>query len=314
MEIVYLDQNKWVELARVHAGTVTSGPLVDLYAQLLEAVKLGKVLFPLSASHILETSKRNDPISRGHMAETQAALSRGLCYRSRTGRLEVEIRCALHRLFGDYPPELPENWAIARGFLQAFESMDLLISAPAESRVSELINSSMDPADLYVSFMSAQNDSRRRFAHVKITEGISQIIARIESRRALMIGDSLDLRRRCYSAQLFLDHQNSFIRILLELGYSPDQYLALGERIKSLIDDVPTLNVEAEMAARIEAESGSLKPNDVYDMQAFYTAIPYSSRVIAEKASVSRARQAKLDVKYGVTLSRSLTDLADLYL
>ncbi|CAI8768540.1 hypothetical protein [Pseudomonas serboccidentalis] len=313
MEIVYLDQNKWVELARVHAGKIKSGPLVTLYGQLIDAVESGKVLFPLSTSHILETSKRNDPISRGHMAETQAALSRGLCYRSRAGRLEIEIRCALHRLFGGRPPELPEHWAIARGFLQAFEPLDSLISAPAESRLTEIINSSMDPADLYVSFMSEQDDSRRRFAHVKITEGMSEIISGIESRRALMIGDSLDLRRRCYSAQLFLDHQNSFIRILLELGYSPEQYLALGERIKSLIEDVPTLNIEAEMAARIEAESGSLKQNDIYDIQAFYTAIPYSSRVIAEKASISRARQAKLDVKYGVTFSRSLTDLVDLY-
>ena len=112
MDIVYLDQNKWIELARVQAG-LESGPTADLYAQLVTAVQSGLVLFPLSASHVLETSKRNDPISRGHLAETQAKLSRGFAYRSRAGRLEVEIRVALLRLFKIEMAELPRNWAIA---------------------------------------------------------------------------------------------------------------------------------------------------------------------------------------------------------
>ena len=88
VDIVYLDQNKWIELARVQAGSGRVGPITDLYAQLLYAVESGQVLFPLSVSHVLETSKRNEPISRGHLAETQAKLSRGYVYRSRAGRLE----------------------------------------------------------------------------------------------------------------------------------------------------------------------------------------------------------------------------------
>jgi hypothetical protein len=59
--------------------------------------------------------------------------------------------------------------------------------------------------------------------------------------------------------------------------------------------------------------AGTIHQNDLFDMQAFYTAIPYSSLVIAEKASISRARQAKLDVKYQVKLSSSLDDLLHKY-
>jgi hypothetical protein len=77
MDIVYLDQNKWIELAQIHAGMVSSGPITTLYSQLLSAVRRRDVLFPLSVSHVLETSKRNDPVSRGYVAETQAKLSRG---------------------------------------------------------------------------------------------------------------------------------------------------------------------------------------------------------------------------------------------
>lgn len=51
-------------------------------------------------------------------------------------------------------------------------------------------------------------------------------------------------------------------------------------------------------------------------MQSFCTALPYSNRVIAEKAAISHAQQAKLDAKYGVIAipCRSLEDLSEPYL
>lgn len=314
MDIVYLDQNKWIELAQVHAGKVTAGPTAQLFAQLSLAVERGQVLFPLSVSHVLETSKRNDPVSRGWLAETQARFSRGYVYRSRAGRLEVETRATLHRLFGSEPPELPVNWAIARGFLQAFEPMDELIAAPDELQRVMRINAFMDPAAQYIDHMKNQDDSVRRLAHSKVAIGTADLVAQTEARRALLVGDSVDLRRRAYSVRLFMDQQDNIIRILSGLGYTLGQLKSLGAHVViALVEDVPTLNVEAEMAARLEAKTGSIEPNDVFDIQSFCTAIPYSSRVIAEKASVSRAKQAKLDRRYQVSLSQSLLDLLDVY-
>lgn len=314
MDIVYLDQNKWIELARVHAGRVSAGPIATLYAQLISAVERGQVLFPLSVSHILETSKRNDPDSRGHVAETQAKLSRGYVYRSRTGRLEVEIRTTLHRLFGTKAPDLPPNWAIAHGFLQAFEPMDALIASPTEVQRMARINAFIDPADQYVDYIKNQDDTLRRIAHAKLAASTMDLVSRIEARRTRLTGESVDLRRRAYSVQLFMDHQDSIIRILNGLGYSLEQLRAIGDlAMRSLIEEVPTLNVEAEMAARLESKTGIIYPNDVFDMQSFYTAIPYSSRIVAEKGAISRARQAKLDVRYQVALSQSLNDLLNVY-
>lgn len=314
MDIVYLDQNKWIELARVQAGSVSSGPAADLYAQLLAAVQSGQVLFPLSASHVFETSKRNDPESRGHLAETQAKLSRGFVYRSRTGRLEVEVRTTLHRLFGIEPPELPQHWAIAHGFLQAFEPMDASIASPAAANRVARINAFLDPALQYVDYMKNQDDSRRRKVHAALALAAADLLARMEVRRALLSGESVDLRRRAYAVQQFMDHQDMFLRILNSIGFTFEQLKALGERaVRALIEEVPTLNVEAAMAARLESETGPLEANDLFDMQSFYTAIPYSCHVVAEKASISRARQAKLNALYKVKLSQSLNDLLNVY-
>ncbi len=314
MDIIFLDQNKWIELARAHSGALSSGPIVELYSQLTQAVDSGEALFPLAASHVLETSKRNDPISRGSLAETQARLSQGYAYRSRAGRLKVEVCNIVHRLFSITPPELPTHWAIAHGFLQAFEPMDELVATPIEWQRLKRLNTFIDPAAQYVDFMKNQDDTRRRAAHARIAAGGTEIIANIERRRAQLTGESVDLRRRAYAVQLFIDHQEMFIRILNDLGYSFEQLEALGDQaVRSLIEDAPTLNVEAEMAARLESKTGALQANDLFDIQSFYTAIPYSSIVIAEKGSISRAQQARLDVKYSVKLSRSLSDLLDLY-
>ncbi|MEO8488602.1 hypothetical protein [Pseudomonas sp.] len=314
MDIVYLDQNKWIELARVHSGTVRSGPLAELYFQLNSAVEAGRVLFPLSASHVLETSKRNDPVSRGHVAVTQAALSKGISYRSRTSRLREEISLSMHQIFGNPPADLPEHWFLAECFLEAFEPLDSLISQSEDVRRIAKILTVISPADLYIEYMTGQDDETRRIAHTSLQKGISELVLRIEMRRKRSTGERVDLRRRAYFVQLFIDHQEMFIHIASQLGYSYEHLKSFGaSAVKALIEDVPTLNVEAEMSARLEAEAGALTTNDVLDMQSFYTAIPYSSRVIAEKASISRARQAKLDIRYQVTLSHSLTDLLNLY-
>ena len=314
MDIVYLDQNKWIELARVRSGAVRSGPMAELYSQLHAAVEAGRVLFPLSASHVLETSKRNDPESRAHVAATQAALSKGVAYRSRASRLWGEICSTMHQIFGSPPVNLPRHWFLAESFLEAFEPLDSLISQADDVQRMSRILRAIHPADLYIAYMTGQDDAIRRIAHTSLEKGIAELVSRIEIRRQKLAGERVDLRRRAYLVQLFFDHEELFIRIADHLGYSYEHLKSIGaSAVKALVEDVPTLNVEAEMSARLEAESGALTTNDVLDMQSFYTAIPYSSRVIAEKASISRARQSKLDVRYSVTLSHSLTDLLDLY-
>lgn len=314
MDIVFLDQNKWIELAQVHSGRTTSGPVAELFPQLVAAVQRKRVLFPLSASNIMETAKRNDPDSRRHVAETQAILSLGYAHRSRASRMVVELRAAIQRRLGGEPVAMPPNWAFAPGFMQAFEAMDELMAMPESPARVQDQNSLRHPAELYLDFMVNQDDIRRRKAFATLTQGLAALVVRIESRRDRFANKSIDFRRRAYAAQFWAENLNLLNQTVAALGYSFDQLRGLGDQaMRSLLEDVPTMNVEAEMAARVESNTGPLSANDVLDMQSFYTAIPYADRVVAEKAAISRAKQARLDSKYGVALSRSLEDLLDLY-
>lgn len=288
--------------------------MAELFPQLVAAVQVKRVLFPLSVSNIMETAKRNDPDSRRHVAETQATLSLGYVHRSRAGRMVVELRAAIQRRFGVEPVAMPPNWAFAPGFMQAFEPMDELIVAPEELARVRGLNSLTHPAALYLDFMVNQDDFRRREAIATLTQGLAALVVRIESRRERFANKSVDFRRRAYAAQSWVENLDLLNQTVAALGYSFDQLRALGDQaMRALLDDVPTMNVEVEMAARLESMTGALSTNDVLDMQSFYTAIPYADRVVAEKAAISRAKQARLDSKYGVALSRSLEDLLDLY-
>lgn len=315
MHVLFLDQNKWIDLARVHAGKTTSGPHLMVYQELLAAVRTGKLIAPLTVSHILETSKRNDPESRANVVEIQALLSKGFVFRSRKARLLIEMRNALHIAFGEKPEQPPTNWTVVQGFMQAFEMFDALVASPEDAATSRFINQQVDPQKQYVDYMLNQDDGRRRAAHAAFTKESDQLLSRIEARRTIMEGSTMDLRWRAYAARLFLDHQGFVAHMLDVVGHTVDEMKELGsEAIIKFVRDVPTLNVEAELAARLEVKTGPLKVNDIQDMHSFCTAIPYAGRLVAERGFISLARQAKLDNRYNVALSTELGELQGTYL
>ena len=224
------------------------------------------------------------------------------------------MRNALYSAFGEPRVQLKPNWAIVPGFMQAFEPFDTLVATPPEAVRSRLINQHVDPKDQYLDYMLHQDDEHRRKAHAKFSAESDALLARIEGRRALMNGSTIDLRWRAYAAQLFLDHQDYIAHMIDAIGHTVDEMKQLGaEAIVKFVRNVPTLNVEAELAARLEAQPGPLESNDIRDMQSLCTAIPYANQLIAEKCFISLARQAKLGARYGTRLSVRLEDIIGVY-
>lgn len=314
MDIVFIDQNKWIDLARIRAGKSNSAAMRSLYDELNNAVARGRVLFPLTVAHILETSKRNDPVSRATLAEVQATFSKGYVFRSRGARLLMEMRCALKRLFGEPPIELPQHWAVAHAFMQAFEPFDEMVALPSDAQRSRFLSRNIDPRDQLYDYLVNQDDSARRTANIAFASESTALVRRIEERRQRWSVESKDVQRRAYAAQLFLDHQGYVAHELESIGRSVGEMKALGSSaIVQFMTDVPTLAVEVELTIRLESQSRAIHENDIRDMHSFCSAIPYASLVIAENTFITLARQSKLDSRYGCTLSTKLEELAGAY-
>lgn len=110
---IYLDQMKWIDLARVESGHPRGVQFVEHLAAFRRAVDSGAMRFPLSIAHYYETGKQRDPTRRTQLAATMMELSRSLriapphtivpweAYRAVAEILELPLSIANIRLFGD---------------------------------------------------------------------------------------------------------------------------------------------------------------------------------------------------------------------
>lgn len=75
--IIYLDQNKWIELARVKIGNSILSPTELLSAREFMRMALERrIILPLSLGHLIETAKKKDS-QRREVAMTMLQLSHG---------------------------------------------------------------------------------------------------------------------------------------------------------------------------------------------------------------------------------------------
>jgi hypothetical protein len=74
---IYLDQNKWVALARARFGRQPeAGACRDVLDLAAAAVSLGVASFPLSTLHYIELQNQPNPGKRWRLATFMAELSR----------------------------------------------------------------------------------------------------------------------------------------------------------------------------------------------------------------------------------------------
>ena len=183
MKVLFLDQNKWIDLARVASG---ASPWIDhtaIYDALSQAIDSRKLIVPLSMAHIIETSKVNDPSRRRQLAYTQSKFSGGFVFRSRKARLQQEIQCALKKAFGEPMLAVPDAWFIAKGFMQAFEQFDDHVAPSLEIARNALFNSHIDAAEMLFNFLTTQDDANRRKGILAFSQGSDELVNRIERRR-----------------------------------------------------------------------------------------------------------------------------------
>jgi hypothetical protein len=99
-KIVYLDQNKWIDLARAVKDPDGHPVHYSVLEKLAETAKAGRLIIPLTQTNIYETHKISDPGRRHDLAFTQVILSQGRVFRGRHKRLEVEATDVMRSTYG----------------------------------------------------------------------------------------------------------------------------------------------------------------------------------------------------------------------
>jgi len=112
---------------------------------------------------------------------------------------------------------------------------------------------------------------------------------------------------------MFMDNQDHYWKAVNDLGITDEQFRKSDDSLKrDLIRCVPCLDIERELALKIEAEDVKLDENDVRDLQFFTTTLPYSDIIVAEKAFTQRVRQANLHTKYSTIITSDISKFLSL--
>lgn len=320
---VYLDQNKWVDLARAATGHPHGARFVDALASARAAAASGAASFPIDIYRYLETGKRRDERSRVDVADLMLDLSKQHTMARPHALLPSEIDQALNHRFGRPerprqqqvfgvglrhitagamtwpsfdPSRLPDNGTgISRGAYVEIERIyDGFVERELLRRGPDVVREAgFDPSDAKF--------AQRFVAHE------NAIAAAIRERR--LSGDLLELAVR---ASDLGDIQSAVAEALERIGMTWEAFseqMSPSELV-GFIDDLPTRYVTNVMrSVKLRQTQQKWEPNDFNDIAALPVAAVYCDVVVTEKQWIHWLRHGKVDQRYNTTL---LSDAAAL--
>lgn len=308
-EILYLDQNAWVSLAR---GAWDKASYPKDYVRLVkvvEALRQKRFVVPLSFANIYETSKINDPVRRANMARTQVTISQGQVFRSRRRILGETLSAYLadKLTIARAPPE--EHWFLSDLWFEAVadyspETFSFTLSDAVLDHMRSY------PAKVLFDYLTASDENVRRECVKRFSADSTDLVAGIEARRAIVASEPFALRKRAYGARLMIDELDFILATGRRLGLDWKGVRDIGPSlVRSIPVEVPILTTERELAVRLEDQARPIAENDLRDMSAFATVLPLADILIGEKAFANLARQARLGQTYGTRILTSIDEL-----
>lgn len=308
MKTLYLDQNKWVDLARADTDPQSFSTNVDALATIRRLVADSELIVPLSAGNIYETQKINRLEQRVAVARIQSELSRGIVFNCGAFRCRVEIRKYLSDSYDIVGPTEAKRWFLSSCFLDAFATRENLTGdSKVAAEVIPLIE--RDPMGALFSYLIDIEDEGRKQAVRNYSEKSRELISSIDLRRNAMKAESARTHRKVYSASLALQHLDEINSVASAMGidlWTFDQYKR--QSLFQGISELPYFCVETELALKLERSHHSLTENDFRDMQGVSAALPYSDVLVLEKSFASLIVQTKLDKKFGTKIVTKIVD------
>jgi hypothetical protein len=307
--ILYLDQNAWISLARGAWDAAAHPAYHAALTRVVKALQDERIIVPLSFTNIYETFKINDPIRRAHLARVQSSISGGKVVRGRRRIFEETLLRHIAKRSEIEVPPAAEGWFLSDlWFEAAADYTPNKYGFEISERALDLMR--QNPAYTLFNYLSEPNDAVRLESVRRHTAASAELIRKLEMRRQIVNGESFALRRRAYGARLLIDEIDFIITTAERLGLHWSSISDIGSSLlKSLVTDVPIMNVECELVIRLEDQKRTVNENDLRDMASFTAVLPLADMIVAEKAFVNLARQAGLDKKYCTALLTTVSDL-----
>jgi hypothetical protein len=314
LQTVYLDQNKWIDLARAYHGRPDGTRFRDALATCERASQAGTALFPLSTSHYEETALVTDSGRRDRLAEMMEALSGFTTIASQSHVVPVEIELALNRKFGR-PAEPMQLGLYGFGAAHAFGDADLDYRPPPGL-----------PLDIHEQFVAvAQAKGLHLVLERILLRGLGIDAAARSAARGV---DEQFFNERATTQALLMTHgadsgealrSGVFGMVLAEIWgpltaalsraeLSLDEFFE-GVDLREFVLDLPSRRVMAELQRAQHAGGAAFKRGDLKDLGFLAVAVAYCDVVATENQWTHILRQSKLDEVFGTIIVDDVGDL-----
>lgn len=269
--LVYLDQNKWIELARCIHGKETDPSRRSAADGIVRAAASGEAKFPLSAVHYVELARVSNAARRERLGSVMYDISRGVTLASVRQTIEHEVEVSLSRLF---PAVIPRPFALlGRGVRHAFgKLLDSVLDNPLPDRFERsMLAGDTETGLASPSFRdSAHRENFQR--HLSELKHIRETLPRAQWEDALFAISMVDIVNPLNSV---LEHHN--------LDKSTISTLSR-QALKLLMLDMPTRRVDLHLHRQVLRNKNYVsKLNDLEDWAALGTGSAYCDVVVCEK-------------------------------
>jgi hypothetical protein len=271
--IVYLDQNKWIQLSRFYyqIDDDEDGRYQNLLHKIFLSVEQGKAIFPISIFHMVET------------------------------RLERNYQ-RRKRLF-EFMTKVSDGWTIAAPWAVIPRELEKSVN-PSHEEQYTVFNKS-DSKDILSSFLSQNDkDEQLRQNYYKLIEAYAHTIGNARKDKE---GKSYKRRelKYFYARNLIVTLQEELFRLAIQYNLTPERIVDL----LGMFEKIPVLDVQLELTTERDRDTNrAVDKNDMADISFLSVAIPYCDVVVSEIywTTLASRRQLGLKTKYNIEIIRDI--------
>ncbi len=332
--LVYLDLNHWISLAKAFSGHAEGTRFAGTFDSCLAAREQRRAVFPISDAIYIEVGKIGQHRQRRHLRETIEALSGYVIATARPVIATHEIEAMLDQAVG--PSRNPINkmdyldWGVARAFGKVG---GFRVRGPDGTDVTEEARASWKdgPEALDRFLADAELELQRRvlegptpdeepelqrlgwdptgtmaIAENRATQEVEQV-ARFDEDPRWRRGRIRDV---VAAREVYIEINEALFDGMANRDGTLDSVFTDPETTRRHVDSMPSFDVAVTLKTAYHRDaSHRWTPNDVHDIDALGSTLPYCDIVVTDKAAAAQATQSGLADRLGTVVLSRLEDL-----
>jgi len=310
---IYLDQNKWIDLAKAYHGRQDGQKFAPALQASFLATEQDRARFPLSVMHYMEVGKSSQGDRRLRLAKVMAQLSRAQSIVSGPGIMKDLLAFWFSKAYGLNATPL-EPQIFGKGINFAFgESAFTLKERFEQPILTSFLEDQLNSVEAIEWLLSHPEEVTRNTSVADLRTREEELAKHANSVRQIGKDYGREARWKSYSLSLIWQIRNEILDAFKMIQTSPGGFFENEVLLFRLLDEIPPLQVERELV--VERDFHWDRPaagNDMIDIAAISMAVPYCDVVVTEKFWANILKRLDLDKRYQTRITTDACELEDI--